>query len=90
MCSSDLNLMDIEDRIKKITVPTLLIRGDNDVYLTAKITTRLHHEINGSKLIHVPTGGHYLQEDEPELLVKYIREFIKEKKDEKRSRYKAA
>jgi len=84
------NLMDIEAKISKIELPTLLIRGDGDVYLTEEITARLHREIKNSRLIHIPTGGHYLQEDEPKLLVKYIDEFIKDKEDEERTRDQAA
>ncbi len=74
------NLLDIVDGLKNLKVPTLIIRGAADVYLPSIISKRLHEDINGSKLIVIHTGGHLIQEDEPEFLVKEISRFIKDSK----------
>jgi len=53
------------------------IRGDAGPYLRAAISERLHREIPGSLLIRIPTGGHFIQEDEPERVVQEIKAFFK-------------
>jgi 2-hydroxymuconate-semialdehyde hydrolase len=70
-------LMEIEKDIKKLTLPVLIIRGDKDPYLPADISQRLQRDIKGSKLAVVETGGHFIQLDEPEMLVEMITQFIK-------------
>lgn len=77
-CLDNRNLMDIAGDLKKIKTPTLIIRGDADPYLSPEISKRLHENISGSRLIIVPTGGHFIQEDEPGLITRYILEFVKE------------
>ena len=73
------DLMEIIDELKNLRMPVLIIRGDADVYLPSVIAKRLHREFKGSKLTVVPTGGHYIQEDEPELLVEEITHFIEDR-----------
>ncbi len=70
------NLTEIEKSIGKISFPVLIVRGDADPYLSADISERLHREIRESQLIRIPTGGHFLQEDEPDMLVEMIHTFI--------------
>jgi pimeloyl-ACP methyl ester carboxylesterase len=74
------NLMDIADKLQNLKIPVLLIRGDADPYLGSIILERLHREIKGSRLEIIKTGGHFIQEDEPALLVKLIHDFIHNQK----------
>jgi pimeloyl-ACP methyl ester carboxylesterase len=76
-CLNNRNLMDIADSLRDLKVPLLIIRGDADPYLSADISGRLHREIKNSRLEVIKTGGHFIQEDEPELLVRLICEFTK-------------
>ncbi len=46
------------------------------MYLTAAIAEKLHTEIPLSTLVKIDTGGHFIQEDEPELVSNYISHFI--------------
>lgn len=64
-CLDNANLMEISEDLKKLSMPVLIIRGDEDPYLGAVISERLHQEIPGSRLIRIATGGHWIQEDEP-------------------------
>lgn len=71
------DLIEIKRKLCELTLPVLIIRGDADSYLGAAISETLHREIPGSLLIRIPTGGHFIQEDEPERLVQEIKAFFK-------------
>jgi pimeloyl-ACP methyl ester carboxylesterase len=76
-CLNNQDLMEIEKELRELAVPVLIIRGDADHYLRAAISEKLHHEIPGSLLIRITTGGHFIQEDEPEQIVQAIKTFFK-------------
>ncbi len=80
-CLDNKNLTEIEAEIRQIKIPTLIIRGEADVYLNASISKKLHSEIPGSTMIGIKTGGHFIQEDEPETISDHILNFIKRKYD---------
>jgi len=75
-CLDNRNLTEIEADLQKLAMPVLIIRGDADVYLTAAIAERLRREIPSSELARIATGGHFIQEDEPEQIAHLITEFI--------------
>lgn len=76
-CLDNKNLTDIEDKLRKLIVPTLIIRGEADVYLGDAISEKLHSEIPSSRLVKIETGGHFIQEDEPGKISELILEFLK-------------
>ena len=59
------NLLEIQDDIRKLKMPVLIIRGDADLYLSLEISLKLNSEIPNSKLIRINTASHFIQEDEP-------------------------
>ena len=65
-------LLAIEDDLSDLDLPTLILRGDADIYLSAKICERLHSDIAGSRLERIDTGGHFLQLDEPDWVVEHL------------------
>ena len=75
-CLDKHNLTDIDDELRKIDLPVLILRGDADPYLTAEIAKYLHDTIPRSRLSRISTGSHYLMEDEPEWTANQILEFI--------------
>ncbi len=75
-CLNNQDLLEIVDEIESLQIPVLIIRGDKDVYLSRQIADKLHKNIKGSILKVIPTGGHFIQEDEPELIAEYIDDFI--------------
>ncbi len=70
------NLTEISDRLHNLNLPVLIIRGDYDVYLTARISEALNENIKGSKLIRYEKGGHFIQEDDPEFIVVTLKSFF--------------
>jgi pimeloyl-ACP methyl ester carboxylesterase len=72
------DLMEIESNLRGLDLPVLIIRGDADLYLSETISERLHREIPDSQLERIPTAGHFIQEDEPEILADIIIRFFEE------------
>ncbi len=64
--------MIVEENLRILDLPVLIIRGDADAYLSAAVSDRLHSEIPNSRLEHIHTGRHYIREDEPKKLVEII------------------
>jgi pimeloyl-ACP methyl ester carboxylesterase len=75
-CLDNRDLMEIADRLAEVNIPVLIVRGDADVYLSAGICERLHKEMPQSRLVRIPSAGHFIQEDEPEILARTILEFL--------------
>lgn len=78
-CLNNRHLMDLSSQLRSLKMPVLIIRGDADPYLAPIISERLHDEIPNSRFERIATGGHFIQEDEPELLVDLITDFIANK-----------
>ncbi len=68
-------LLSIQRELKKLDLPTLILRGDADVYLSANICERLHTDIAGSRLERIATGGHFVQVDEPDWVADHLLDF---------------
>jgi pimeloyl-ACP methyl ester carboxylesterase len=75
-CLDNTNLMEISDDLKKIKTPVQIIRGDDDVYLSASISKKLHSEIAHSQLHIIPNAGHFIHFDEAEKVIGLLAEFI--------------
>ena len=70
-------LLAIEDELRELDLPTLILRGDADIYLSAKICERLHSDIPGSRLERIATGGHFIQIDEPAWVAGQLLDFCR-------------
>lgn len=69
-------LLEIEEKLHQLQIPVLVMRGDADPYLSATIAEKLAKNIQGAKLVRIPTGSHFMQEDEPEHIAKELRAFF--------------
>lgn len=76
-CLNNKNLLDIADKLPLLKTPVLILRGNNDVYLSEEIAEKLHQNIPKSKLIKMEKCGHFMQEDEPELIASHLAKFLK-------------
>jgi 2-hydroxymuconate-semialdehyde hydrolase len=68
----------IEKNLKTIDKPTLIIWGEDDWYLPPYLGDKIHDDIPGSRMAKLPTCGHYVPEDQPELATKLMVEFLGE------------
>lgn len=66
----------IENNLKSIDKPTLIIWGENDVFIPLSLAERIHQDIEGSKMEIIPNCGHFLQEDESKEVTNIIVDFI--------------
>jgi pimeloyl-ACP methyl ester carboxylesterase len=76
-CLDNNNLVEIGDELRGLRIPVLIIRGDADSYLSPAISEKLHREIPGNRLVRIPSGGHYIQEDEPARIAREIIDFFR-------------
>ncbi|HWS83628.1 MAG TPA: alpha/beta hydrolase [Ktedonobacteraceae bacterium] len=71
----DLSNLDLRAKISTLTIPTLIISGDDDVIISPRHSRFLHKEIPYSTLVVVPHGGHYVQVEQPERVAEALNRF---------------
>jgi pimeloyl-ACP methyl ester carboxylesterase len=64
--------------LQSITVPTLVIVGDRDIFTAPRVAERLARRIPDSELLLVRGGTHYLVLEHPELVNLRIEKFLRE------------
>lgn len=68
--------MGVYEQLDKITMPTLIIVGDQDVGTVPAKAERIHARIRGSRLVVVPGAGHTPTVEEPEAVNAALNEFL--------------
>jgi pimeloyl-ACP methyl ester carboxylesterase len=73
----DGNLQTVEyvDQLPTLHVPTLILAGDHDE-CDSSLARLMHDKIEGSELVILPNAGHMAFEDQPELWIRSVREFL--------------
>ena len=68
----------VEDReaLREINLPTLILWGRKDVFFPFKIARLLHEDIKTSSLVAVDKAGHFLQEEQPEFILREMLKFL--------------
>lgn len=69
-----------QSKIPELSLPTLIIWGENDTWIEREIAGRFHKDISGSKLVVIPECGHLPQEEKPEDFAISVLEFLSGKK----------
>jgi pimeloyl-ACP methyl ester carboxylesterase len=69
------------DALERITAPTLIMVGDQDVATPLIRAERIHARIHGSKLIHIPGAGHTSTIEEPEAVNAALEAFLGSRTD---------
>lgn len=68
---------DVQAEAARLTLPTLLIYGENDRATPVKeIGNRFNELISGSKLHVIPDAEHFVHHDNPQIVARLIKEFL--------------
>jgi 3-oxoadipate enol-lactonase len=67
---------DSVDTLKAINVPTLLVTGDEDILTGVSEAELMRQHISGSQLRVIPKAGHYSPWEQPEEVIKLLRQFL--------------
>ncbi len=62
--------------LNKIDMPTLIVVGDEDVTTTPEKAQRMHDAIKASSLVIIEKAGHTSSIEQPEAVLKAIKEFL--------------
>ncbi len=71
----------IADQLDQITIPTLIVVGDQDATAGPAEAERMHARIRGSKLVGVPGAGHASTVEEPGAVNAALGEFLSAQAD---------
>ena len=71
-----LNRFNIEEDVRKITTPTLILHGSMDLVLDIKESILLHQLIKNSQFIEIPHQGHCLNVENPEKFTRILMNFF--------------
>ncbi len=67
---------EVQQRYGELTVPLLIIWGEQDAWISVEKAYELHELVAGSELVIVPGAGHLVQEDAPALLTEHLADFL--------------
>jgi pimeloyl-ACP methyl ester carboxylesterase len=68
--------VDVESRVPRISMPTLLIHGDKDVITPLASSQKIHSILKNSRLDVIEGSGHVPTVTRPELVAKLISDFF--------------
>lgn len=66
----------LEQEWEPIMVPTLLIWGENDVALNKDLTHGTEAYVPNLRIHYIANSGHWVQQEQPQLVNQYMREFV--------------
>ncbi len=69
---------DLASRLDQVTVPTLVITGDDDRIVPTEESIRLAQELPNAELVVIPNCGHVPQEECPQAFMQAVEEFVAE------------
>lgn len=59
-----------------LEVPTLMIWGEQDIALGKELTYGTQEYVRDLQIKYIPNSGHWVQQEQPELVTQYMREFL--------------
>jgi pimeloyl-ACP methyl ester carboxylesterase len=68
--------IDLTQAIANMTIPTLILTGDDDVIISPRKGKLLQKQIPNAHLVNIPGAGHYLQIEEPTRVAEEIAGFL--------------
>jgi pimeloyl-ACP methyl ester carboxylesterase len=62
----------------RVVAPTLMIWGENDIALGKELTHGTERYVDDLRLMYVPHCGHFVHEEQPELVNRHVLDFVTE------------
>lgn len=69
--------LQLEERLKSMSLPSLVITGEHDLTVKTEESIRLARELPCAELVVVPDCGHLPHEEQPEAFLVAVRKFLK-------------
>ena len=60
----------------KLDIPTLMIWGENDIYLGKELTYGTDDYVHNLTIKYIPNCSHWVQQEQPELVNQYMADFL--------------
>ena len=67
---------DVEPLLPSISVPVLILWGEEDAWLPVATSERIAALIPNARRVLIPNAGHFSMEDEPETIARELRRFL--------------
>ncbi|MFN2603015.1 MAG: alpha/beta fold hydrolase [Gemmatimonadaceae bacterium] len=78
--ANSISAEDLEDiELRDIHVPTLLLWGEEDVFVDAKIGEKLSNALPDGRLVRIPGVGRLLPEENPQFLTEHLLDFMRKR-----------
>ena len=68
----------MDERLRHIRVPSLILAGDRDVMVSTKSLRELENGIANSKLVRIPGSGHLASVTKPAVVAQHVVDFYQE------------
>jgi pimeloyl-ACP methyl ester carboxylesterase len=68
--------LDVTEAVKKISIPVLVICGDDDKMTPPALSRYIADNVPGGKIALIPGAGHFVMNEDPEAFNKVLREFV--------------
>jgi pimeloyl-ACP methyl ester carboxylesterase len=68
--------LDVTEAVKKISIPVLVICGDDDKMTPPALSRYIADNVPGGKLALIPGAGHFVMNEDPEAFNKVLIEFV--------------
>jgi 3-oxoadipate enol-lactonase len=76
-CCHAIKALDLTDRLKAITLPTLVIVGAQDMGTPLAASQAINKQIKGSELVVLDPASHLSNLEQPEAFTKALEQFLK-------------
>ena len=70
------DMIDLWEPLRRITAPTLLVRGADSDVLSAEVAKRMVDHLPDGRLAEIPGAGHPVPMDQPEAFARAVRAFL--------------
>jgi 3-oxoadipate enol-lactonase len=76
-CCHAIKALDLTDRLKAITLPTLIIVGKQDIGTPVAASEAINQQIKGSQLIVLDPAAHLSNLEQPDAFTNALEQFLK-------------